>query len=429
MFDKQGRNSWCSCYRKLRQAYGAWLPESDCCWEAVGVVNDSKSQQPLLLCGRKSIPGWWRGPAGERYAGMAEPETVAMEMGRIKSDRVGWERDSNNERTKKNRRCYLETGGHGSWNRQPGEDRQLVFHSYVHKEGPSSAFRKQNLCPRRITRPPRRKSAPWGWPLPYRPVGGAAGLCRRESWTARNFDTQGTQERAELPGEGRGRKVAQESVVAEESCFLAAEGFGRTLTSGERRPERGEKILKETITNARGSGVGLRVWSGSLPEKMSFGPCQGTWARPVGPQPSSSPPAPRTPVPPWRAWGRGATRRSSCRPQSARCLSPAGRSSQIPSASSAASGPWRRKPASAKSDLPRYRSPDRLSAAFRSAVLSRSLALVCRHLDAEFICFRFGFFGVLMSAGPKAREGCPRGPSAQNLGTDTLLPVLGCGQG
>lgn len=45
---------------------------------------EKQSQQPLLLCGRKSTPGWWRGPAGERVAGMAEPETVAIEMGRVK---------------------------------------------------------------------------------------------------------------------------------------------------------------------------------------------------------------------------------------------------------------------------------------------------------------------------------------------------------
>lgn len=74
-----------------------------------------------------------------------------------------------------------------------------------------------------------------------------------------------------------------------------------------------------------------------------------------------SPQAPSPPprVVPWRAWGRGATRRSSCHPRSAQCLSPAGRSSQTRSASSAASGLWRRRPASAKSDRPRYRPPGR----------------------------------------------------------------------
>ena len=126
-------------------------------------------------------------------------------------------------------------------------------------------------------------------------------------------------------------------------------------------------------------------------------------------------PAPRTPGPPWRAWGRGATRRSSCRPRSARCLSPAGRSSQIRSASLAASGPWRRKPASAKSDLPRYRSPDRLSAAFRSAVLSCSLALVSRHLDAVSL-FPFWFLWGFNVGWSEGERGMSPGPLRPELG-------------
>lgn len=110
--------------------------------------------------------------------------------------------------------------------------------------------------------------------------------------------------------------------------FWRRRGFFRTLTSGERRPERGEKILEGNNNKRQRKRVGLRVERG--PSSDELGPChwgreRDRWGRsPVLLR------SPRTPVPPWRAWGRGATWRSLCRPQSARCLSPAGRSSQIP---------------------------------------------------------------------------------------------------
>lgn len=79
-----------------------------------------------------------------------------------------------------------------------------------------------------------------------------------------------------MPGEGRGRKVAQERAAAEESCFLSAEGFGRTLTSGERRPERGGKNSEgNNNKRQRKRDRSASVERVSL-EKMSFGPCQGT---------------------------------------------------------------------------------------------------------------------------------------------------------
>lgn len=47
----------------------------------MGVVTDSEKATAVASLWTKINSGWWQAGPGERYAGMAEPETVAMEMG------------------------------------------------------------------------------------------------------------------------------------------------------------------------------------------------------------------------------------------------------------------------------------------------------------------------------------------------------------
>lgn len=167
----------------------------------------------------------------------------------------------------------------------------------------------------------------------------------------RRQGTRGCWER-----EGEGRLYNEASCCCGGILFWGGGGiwqyvnFRKVLTLWGKAP-------KETITNERRKRFRVSVLFSSWPRRWASAPVRGRekvrWAL-ATPSPPVCPTGALR-VLPWRAWGRGATRRSSCHRRSAQSLSPAGRSSQTRSALSAASGLWRRKPASAKSDRPRYR--------------------------------------------------------------------------
>lgn len=196
--------------------------------------------------------------------------------------------------------------------------RGLFFRTLVHKEELDPPHRKQNLCPlehytflragsvRAVSVPSRRACG-----SPPRRDPGTSEACRSKASDCaalartRRGTTPGSREEG-----GRWRDEASRrcgGILFPGAGGLAAEGFDGTLTSGKSWPP-GGKALKETITNARRKqlcGSCVELFSS---EKMSVGPCEGTWKGLVGfSQPFSTcfPHRPPPPRPRWCHGGRG----------------------------------------------------------------------------------------------------------------------------